>query len=101
MTLQELRDYLFAESDQQQAAVLESVLTRIGEEIPEAGVLPPRVRIMTMHGAKGLSAQVVFIPGLEDQILPGPWRHPYPGLVLEACASSLRIDHKSACCMCD
>lgn len=84
MTLQELRDYLFAESDQQQAAVLESVLTRIGEEIPEAGVLPPRVRIMTMHGAKGLSAQVVFIPGLEDQILPGPWRHPYPGLVLEA-----------------
>ncbi len=83
-TLQELRDYLFAESDLQQAAVLESVLTRIGQPVPEAGVLPLRVRIMTMHGAKGLSARVVFIPGLEDQVLPGPWRQPYAGLILEA-----------------
>ncbi|HIE47441.1 TPA: ATP-dependent helicase [Candidatus Bipolaricaulota bacterium] len=39
---------------------------------------------MTMHGAKGLSGQIVFIPGLEEEILPGPWRQPYPGLVLEA-----------------
>lgn len=84
MTIQELRDYLWAESDLQQAAVLEGVLQRIGEEVPEAGVLPPRVRIMTMHSAKGLSARVVFIPGLEDEILPGPWRQPYAGLVLEA-----------------
>jgi len=37
-----------------------------------------------MHGAKGLSAPVVFIPGLEDQLLPGPRRAPYAGLVLEA-----------------
>ena len=37
-----------------------------------------------MHGAKGLSARVVFIPGLEEEILPGPWRQRYPGLVLEA-----------------
>jgi DNA helicase-2/ATP-dependent DNA helicase PcrA len=84
MTLQELRDYLFADSDLQQEAVLMSVLTRIGEPIPDAGVLPPRVRMMTMHSAKGLSARVVFVPGLEDQVLPGPWRQPYPGLVLEA-----------------
>jgi DNA helicase-2/ATP-dependent DNA helicase PcrA len=42
------------------------------------------VRIMTMHGAKGLSAQVVFIPGLMEDILPGNLRRPYPGLVLEA-----------------
>jgi hypothetical protein len=34
-----------------------------------------------MHGAKRLSAQVVFIPGLEEHIFPGPWRRPYPGLV--------------------
>ena len=27
---------------------------------------------------------MVFIPGLEEQLLPGPWRQPYPGLVLEA-----------------
>jgi DNA helicase-2/ATP-dependent DNA helicase PcrA len=40
--------------------------------------------VMTMHGAKGLSAKVVFIPGLEESILPGTKRQPYPGLVLEA-----------------
>jgi DNA helicase-2/ATP-dependent DNA helicase PcrA len=39
---------------------------------------------MTMHGAKGLGAQVVFIPGLEDEILPGAKRSPHAGLVLEA-----------------
>ena len=39
---------------------------------------------MSMHGAKGLSAKVVFIPGLEEAILPGSKRAQYPGLVLEA-----------------
>ena len=51
---------------------------------PLEAVLPERVRIMTMHGAKGLSGTIVFIPGLEDTILPGTKRVPYPGLVLEA-----------------
>src|SRR5271165_2251038 len=39
---------------------------------------------MSMHGAKGLSSRIVFVPGLEEHIFPGPWRQPYPGLVLEA-----------------
>lgn len=65
-------------------SVLQAVYTRLNQPMPAAAVLPPRVRIMSMHGAKGLSARVVFIPGLEDQIFPGPWRQPYPGLVLEA-----------------
>ena len=43
-----------------------------------------RVQILTMHGAKGLSAKVVFIPGLENEILPGSRRIPYTGLVNEA-----------------
>jgi DNA helicase-2/ATP-dependent DNA helicase PcrA len=84
MTLEELRDYLWADTDAQQEALLQAVYTRLGVTIPSAGVLPPRVRVMTMHGAKGLSAKVVFVPGLEEEILPGPWRQPYPGLVLEA-----------------
>ncbi len=84
MTIVELRDYLWAESDLAQAAVLESVLQRIGEPVPVEGVLPARVRMMTMHGAKGLSGRVVFIPGLEDELLPGHRLTPYPGLVLEA-----------------
>jgi DNA helicase-2/ATP-dependent DNA helicase PcrA len=84
MTLQEIRDYVWADTDEQQAAILERVYTRLGQEVPEEAVLPERVRIMTMHGAKGLSASIVFIPALEDTILPGTKRVPYPGLVLEA-----------------
>ncbi|HEV3258563.1 MAG TPA: ATP-dependent helicase [Gemmataceae bacterium] len=84
MTLKELRDFLWADTDEQQTAVLESVLARLGLPVPEEGPLPPRVRIMTMHGAKGLSGRVVFIPGLEEPIFPGPRRKPYMGLILEA-----------------
>jgi ATP-dependent DNA helicase UvrD/PcrA len=84
MTLAELRDFLWADTDEQQGNVLQAAMVRIGLPIPTEGVLPQRVRIMTMHGAKGLSARVVFIPGLEQQIFPGPWRLPYSGLVLEA-----------------
>jgi len=84
MTLEELRDFLWADTDEQQAAVLEGVLMRLGLEIPEQGPLPPRVRVMTMHGAKGLSGRVVFIPGLEEEIFPGSRKRPYAGLVLEA-----------------
>jgi DNA helicase II / ATP-dependent DNA helicase PcrA len=37
-----------------------------------------------MHGSKGLSAQMVFIPGLEEEILPGEARRRYVGQVLES-----------------
>jgi superfamily I DNA/RNA helicase len=84
ISLEELRDLIWADTDEQQTTILTSVLTRLNQPIPAAGVLPPRVRIMTMHGAKGLSARIVFIPGLEEEIIPGPRRQPYPGLVLEA-----------------
>jgi DNA helicase-2/ATP-dependent DNA helicase PcrA len=84
MNLEELRDFLWADTDEQQAALLEAVLNRLQQPIPEGGILPQRVRVMSMHGAKGLSARVVFIPGLEEEILPGPRRAQYPGLVLEA-----------------
>lgn len=84
MTLAELRDYLWADTDDQRAVLLCTVFERLGLPIPAVGVLPPRVRVMTMHGAKGLSAKVVFVPGLEEEIFPGPRRRPYAGLVLEA-----------------
>jgi DNA helicase-2/ATP-dependent DNA helicase PcrA len=82
--LGELRDYLWAGKDEVQARILLKVHQRAERDLAETDVLPPRVRVMTMHGAKGLGAQVVFIPGLEDQILPGEKRGPHPGLVLEA-----------------
>jgi ATP-dependent DNA helicase UvrD/PcrA len=39
---------------------------------------------MTMHGAKGLSARVVFIPGLEQGLLPNRHQTPYVAQLLEA-----------------
>ena len=83
-TLQETREYFWADTDEQQKSLLEAIYERLGLEIPNEGVVPDRVRVMTMHGAKGLSAQIVFIPGLEQDIFPGERRRPYPGLVLEA-----------------
>lgn len=84
MTLIEVRDYLWADTDVQAAELLASVYDRIGEPQPPDSLLPRRVRMMTMHNAKGLGAQVVFVPGLEEQVLPGERRRRFPGLVLEA-----------------
>ncbi len=84
ITLEELRDYLWADTDEQQASLLETVYTRLGLPIPTGGLLPQKVRILTMHGSKGLEAGVVFIPGLMEEILPGDQRRPYPGLVVES-----------------
>jgi DNA helicase-2/ATP-dependent DNA helicase PcrA len=84
MTLEELRDWLWADTDEQQMSVLGAVYARLNQAMPASAVLPPRVRVMSMHGAKGLSSRIVFVPGLEEHIFPGPWRQPYPGLVLEA-----------------
>lgn len=35
-----------------------------------------RIVIMTMHGAKGLDADVVFVPALEDELMPNQWYEP-------------------------
>jgi superfamily I DNA/RNA helicase len=84
ITLKELRDVMWAANDEQRTAIIEAVYERLGQPFPVADIIPPRVKIMTMHGAKGLSAPIVVIPGLEDQLLPGPRRAPYAGLILEA-----------------
>jgi superfamily I DNA/RNA helicase len=84
MTIEELRDYLWAETDEQQAAILETVYVRLNMTLPVNGLVPLKVRIMTMHGAKGLNTSIVFVPGLIEEILPGERKRPYPGLVLES-----------------
>ena len=71
MTLEELRDWLWADSDEQQMTVLQAIFTRINQQMP-AAVLPPRVRVMSMHGAKGLSSRIVFVPGTGRAHLPRP-----------------------------
>jgi len=85
MTLGELQRWLTAASDIDRNAVLLAITARLGEvDGGEPGSAPSVVQLMTMHSAKGLSAQIVFIPGLEESLLPGPKRSPYPGLVSEA-----------------
>lgn len=82
MNLEELRDYLWADNSDQQHTILTAVHQRLELEPPEQ-TPAPGVRVMTMHGAKGLQANIVFIPGLEEYILPGPRRASAPGLVME------------------
>jgi hypothetical protein len=85
MRLSELRDYIWADNAQQRSDILAAVHDRLGpdDEVPEPEALD-HVRVMTMHGAKGLSARVVFIPGLEQGLLPNRHQQPYVGQLLEA-----------------
>ena len=81
--LSELLQFLGMQREDEQAIIVASIRDRLGEDAtdPSGREL---VRMMTMHSAKGLSATVVFIPGLEEEIIPSERRSPYPGLVLEA-----------------
>ena len=100
MTLEELRDYLLADTDEQHDALLATVYDRLGLPFPKPNTSPSRLRMMTMHGAKGLSAKVVFIPGCEDEVMPGLRRRPYAGLVLEAARLLyVSITRARACCI--
>ena len=82
MTLQELRDYVWADNTEQKFTILLAVHTRLGLD-PPAQAVEPGVRFLTMHGAKGLQAKVVFIPALEEYVLPGPRRAVAAGLIQE------------------
>jgi superfamily I DNA/RNA helicase len=79
--------------------LLDTIYSRLGIARPVNVANQSKVKVMTIHGAKGLSAKVVFIPGLEENMLPGVKRIPYNGLVLEA-ARMLYVSitrAKSAC----
>ena len=84
MTIEEAHQYLSADKDDDRRRVLTALAARLGEPEPDTALVPDRVQVLTMHSAKGLSAQVVFIPGLEEAILPGEKRRRYTGMVLEA-----------------
>lgn len=83
MTLEELLLFLRSTSDTDREAVLSLVNQRVGVDGTDAPAAQKRVRILTMHGAKGLSGKVVFIPSLEQGILPSFRNLQAPGLVIE------------------
>jgi len=53
------------------AKILDQLRYRIAMRIPLSESQDARVRIMTLHGAKGLEADVVIVAGVADQIIPG------------------------------
>jgi DNA helicase-2/ATP-dependent DNA helicase PcrA len=84
MTLEELLQFLAADSESDQQAILDLVSQRIGGAVPPApGTIQKRLRILTMHGAKGLSGKVVFIPSAEQGIMPNFRALQATGLLIE------------------
>ena len=69
MTLEELLDFLGANDEVEQRSILDAIASRSRQTEPDKPP-PKRVRILTMHGAKGLSGKIVFIPSLEQGVLP-------------------------------
>lgn len=84
MTLDELLSVFAARSVTDARQELTQVYQRLNQPVPPELDPTGRVRVMTLHSSKGLSAKVVFIPGLEEELLPGSHRAPYPGQVEEA-----------------
>ena len=82
--LKHVLTYVGVETDDQRFEVLRMIFEELGEVAPIPPTYQAGIRIMTMHGAKGLEARVVFIPGLEENALPGPRNLPYAGKVLES-----------------
>jgi superfamily I DNA/RNA helicase len=70
MTLDELLEFLGAMEEADQRAILDRVNARLATGQPAMPSNAKRIRILTMHGAKGLSGRVVFVPSLEQGIMP-------------------------------
>jgi superfamily I DNA/RNA helicase len=84
MTLEELLQYLAADTESDQQALLDLVSQRVGAPAVPGGIVSPkRIRILTMHGAKGLSGKVVFIPSAEQGIIPNVKALQATGLLIE------------------
>jgi len=82
MTIEEVLMLLEAD-EQNQQGVLDAVYVRIGEANPNQAPVQRKIRILTMHGAKGLSGKVVFIPSLSQGILPSRRAIQAVGLLIE------------------
>ncbi|MEK6701746.1 MAG: ATP-dependent helicase [Planctomycetota bacterium] len=84
MTLEELLAYLSADDEAEQDQILSAVNERTGQPAAApAQVQAKRIRILTMHGAKGLSGSVVFIPGAETGLMPSFRALQATGLLIE------------------
>lgn len=69
MLIEEFLTFLESDDEAAQRAILDAVNARLGAANHGAAA-QKRIRILTMHGAKGLSGKVVFIPLAEQGIMP-------------------------------
>lgn len=83
MLLSEFLDYLQTDSEETKDQILNSVYERINQQAGNVNPIPSKIKIMSFHSCKGLSAKIVFIPGLEETIFPNPIAQQVPGLILE------------------
>lgn len=84
MTLEELAQFLSADTESDQQAILDLVAARIGTVHASPSVSSQKkIRILTMHGAKGLNGKIVFIPGVEQGIMPNFKAIQATGLLME------------------
>lgn len=84
MTLDELLNFLATDTESGQQAILDLVNQRTASSQGQAVTpTPKRIRLLTMHGAKGLSGKVVFIPGAEQGIMPNAKSLQATGLLIE------------------
>ena len=72
-----MNEYLSGQAGKEEVMTLGEALQNFEQE-RESGKfggkdeeLPDKVRILTLHSAKGLEAPIVFIPALEDDLMPG------------------------------
>jgi superfamily I DNA/RNA helicase len=91
MTMTELLEFLYARTEAESDLVLNAVLQRTGAAVPAAAPQPKRIRVLTMHGAKGLDGSVVFIPSVEQGIIPTFKAIQAAGLVIGSGGSSTSL----------
>ncbi len=81
ITLEELSSFVSADNPAAREIIINAVNLREG--VQSAIPSTKKVKILTMHGAKGLGSKVVFIPSVEQGILPSNLALQVAGLVIE------------------
>lgn len=84
MTLDDLLLYLAADNESDRQTVLNLVNQRIGSiQCQTPPQVQKKIKMLTMHGAKGLSGKIVFIPGVEQGVIPSSKALQATGLLIE------------------
>lgn len=83
MTLEELLVFLTLDNEAAQQEMLAAIWERDGRELGELEEVSKKIRILTMHGAKGLSGKIVFIPGMAQGLMPNGKSIKATGLLIE------------------